>query len=53
MKVLKEYDFIVKLDADILLPLNYFKKYQMHLKRKILGLLEDIFIKKIKMENGF
>jgi len=44
----KEYDFIVKLDADIFLPLNYFKKISHAFKNENVGIVGGYLYQKNK-----
>ena len=44
----KEYDFIVKLDADILLPSNYFKKISQEFKNENIGIVGGFLYQKNK-----
>lgn len=49
----KEYDFIVKLDADILLPLNYFKKISNAFKKENIGIVGGYLYQKNKNGKWF
>ena len=49
----KEYDFIVKLDADILLPLNYFKKISSAFKKENIGIVGGYLYQKNKNGKWF
>tara|TARA_B100000963_G_scaffold110440_1_gene96127 strand:- start:34802 stop:35662 length:861 start_codon:yes stop_codon:yes gene_type:complete len=49
----KEYDFIVKLDADILLPLNYFKKISHAFKNENIGIVGGYLYQKNKKGKWF
>ena len=49
----KEYDFIVKLDADILLPSNYFKKIAQAFKNENIGIVGGFLYQKNKNGKWF